>query len=311
MPFQLNMLPTNADLLPLEGPMIAQVKLKWGPYPNYQASPSGMLPDGQGNFCVDINLQSQAQTGRFSRCQAVFIDNSTNAIAVTIRSQETGHVIYSPPFSQGMYNILCGQSPIMRATLLTGPQQFPATAIYPAAGSPYPPMGSTTFLFLNCPQKPFERNLLEVPSAAPGFTTNIVAVPSLPVAPATVVILDTSAAWSANYALILFRIDLSGVYTVGALGGGGTGFGINVYTPTNSTLIFSYQYILPAQGVSSSFVAPYAYSFVFPCPFIVPPPDNSGARNADTLNMHLNSTPNAPYTMAGVFTVHYAALPVN
>jgi hypothetical protein len=143
MGFTLDMLPTNLALYPDEGPYLAKIDLDWAGRHNTNGT------DTSEYLYININLQAQAQTGRFSRCQGVFIDNSTNPCEVILTSQETGHVVRCPGFGQGAFPLFVGKSPVLVAQcggqglLRTFPQNWNIT------------FGTTHLFFMNVPVKPF------------------------------------------------------------------------------------------------------------------------------------------------------------
>ena len=201
MPFTLNMATVNNGLLPDEGPFIAAAKAIWGYQPQYPA-------DENYQPYQDINLQSQAQTGRFSRCQSVWVDNSANGIPVSLESRETGHTIYVPAFTQGMYPIICSASPNFRLTLLI--QQWFARYTTPPpagnillAGANFP-AGSTQIIFLNAPQRPYTTSIVDNNA---GFSCYNVGV-NIPAYGAGVVNINSyNIPWSQNCAMILYSAE--------------------------------------------------------------------------------------------------------
>lgn len=304
MPFSLNMLPVNSDLVPKEGPIIAQANINWGPYPNTQDNPSGWAPDNQGNYFVDINLQSQAQTGRFTRCQAVWIDNSTNGNPIQIISQESSQQIFVGAFSQGMYQIFANQSPNFRVTLMLAIANWADPAVY-SAGS-YPPMGSTQFLFFNAPQKPFEKNLVSLPNPQPGYNVFNTGYKVASLSPAITALFTNNNAWCAKYALILFRIDITGYYlSVGA--STATPFFFNILTMGAKNLLYQGLFLSPAFAAASA--QAFNFSVVYASPLIVPPVNNSGTNNSDNIGYNITATiPNTTLQISGQF--NYMVLPV-
>lgn len=68
-------------------------------------------------FIDQINLLSQFQTGQFTTCQSVYVDNQTVPEMVTLVCNETGFTVRVPPFAKGIYPLLCSTAPTFTLTL--------------------------------------------------------------------------------------------------------------------------------------------------------------------------------------------------
>ena len=128
---QLFLLQINNESWPNEGPVLFSVTIPWG-----TLAASGYNPDN----VYTINAQQQSQSGRFSRCQGVFVNNTSSPYQLQIRSNETGCVLTIPPFSQGTYPLFCAANPSFVVTQVQSFTDFQAIA----------PLQTTTYLaFLN------------------------------------------------------------------------------------------------------------------------------------------------------------------
>ena len=140
MPPQLNLLQINSQFNPGEGPVLFTVSIPWGTLAAAGYNPANVYP---------INAQQQAQSGRFSRCQAVFINNTASPYGITIFCVETQQEVSIPPFTQGVYPLYCAANP---SFVVTQNQSFSSYQ-----GQPVIP--TTSFIaFLNIPVLPWQQN---------------------------------------------------------------------------------------------------------------------------------------------------------
>ena len=142
MPFTLNMNPVNNGLLPDEGPYIATQKIVWGNL----ADLSGTDKNGY-NFNL-TNLQAQAQTGRFTRCQSIYIDNTCHPYPVIVTNTETGMAVTCPGFAYAVLPFLASASPVINCRF--GFQAMTSLGLFSVNPTP----GVTRLFFLNVPMKP-------------------------------------------------------------------------------------------------------------------------------------------------------------
>lgn len=146
-------MPAQIGTLPPEGSKQVTVSVAWA---NVFTAAAG--------FSTRINLLSQYQTGQFTSIQSAWIDNQTCPYECFLTVDDTQFRIRVPPFSAGMYPLVCGQAPSF--TVLLNAFKDPAT-------STYLPTGSTKFTFLNTPEKPFETRELNFGSNFINATTQL------------------------------------------------------------------------------------------------------------------------------------------
>lgn len=128
--------PVTANANPPEGSKAVTVTVNW----------PGVFTATAGGFSTIINLLSQFQSGQFVTVQSVYIDNSTCAYAVSLVCSETQARVIAAPFTIGMYPILVGPAAQFQVTIVALPSN--AATLFP--------LGSTTFNFLNTPQRYFQ-----------------------------------------------------------------------------------------------------------------------------------------------------------
>lgn len=150
----LNILPVTQDMLPAarEGSKVCSLNVNWA----FVIASLPRIPNQV--FAGVINLLSQAQTGNFSTIQAVWIDNSTCPYPVTLVSLETTQQIVVPAFHQGMYPILANTSPVFTLTLNYALDPNFAFTIGGIGTIPSTTQYTTRLVFLNTPQRYFEKN---------------------------------------------------------------------------------------------------------------------------------------------------------
>lgn len=98
------------------------------------------------NGVATYNLLQEYQSGQFTTIQAIWIDNSTNSLAVRFTCLETGFTINVGPFTQGMYPLASNVAPIFTLSQ-------PATVANSA---------STKFIVFNTPQRYFVQSNVTV-----------------------------------------------------------------------------------------------------------------------------------------------------
>lgn len=133
-------LKTNLRFAPPEGSKVLSVPLYWNAL---YFSGAAIEP-----IQAQLNLYQQAQQALFTKCQSVFIDNSSVPYPVFLESVESGQVIRVNAFTSGMYPLIAAQNPLFNITLFIQPD--------PNAGQSNGAC-TTTFHFLNTPQ-PFYEN---------------------------------------------------------------------------------------------------------------------------------------------------------
>ena len=141
--------PVTLDTIPKEGSRCYVARVQW-------ASTYSYPPYGQ----TGISLLQPFQSGQFTSVQSVYVDNATVPYRVRLTCLETGLTIHVPPFSQGTYNLLTGNSPSFVA-VLDGVTAYYANAY---ASSPSSLVGvnsacTTSFYFLNTPRSEGQRLL--------------------------------------------------------------------------------------------------------------------------------------------------------
>lgn len=134
--------PITLNTLPAEGSRVVTVILPWS---------TALQTDGL-TYLARWNFLAQFQSGQFSTVQAVLIDNNTVPYEVLLTEQELGQRIRIPPFAQGMYPVLAGPAPKFQAVLSANKD--------PSYNAFLPVVGTTTFFFLNVPQRPYETRQL-------------------------------------------------------------------------------------------------------------------------------------------------------
>ncbi len=145
------MSPIVYDLSPPEGPKIVRFTAQWGASSALLSNPNVNGNSFLGSSTYTINLQQQAQTGQFSSCQSVWIDNSTCPLQVQLTELETGQIIFAAPFSQGFYPVFASSNPNFSARAIALPVQDSV----PLANMFF--YGTTKFFFMNVPCTPYNQ----------------------------------------------------------------------------------------------------------------------------------------------------------
>lgn len=127
--------PINLSLSPREGGKAVSVYINWN--------------DGAPNPTY-VNLLAQFNTGQFTSVQSVWVDNSTNMFPIFISCQQEQQTLFIPAFTQGLYPLVVGAAPLFEVL-----QQ---TYVYSFGDSQNPPLGSTTLIFFNTHQYPYQLN---------------------------------------------------------------------------------------------------------------------------------------------------------
>lgn len=138
--FQNNLIPVWSEVAPGEGSKSCFVSVPWA-----QTFASGGSPG-----VAQLNFLQQYQTNKFTAIQSVYIDNSTVPYEVRVTCNETGFLICVPPFTQGMYPLMCSNAPTFTLVLFYDTDTQSKTVNFNC---------TTDFLFLNTPQNRYQYEL--------------------------------------------------------------------------------------------------------------------------------------------------------
>lgn len=137
--FQTNLTPVWTEVAPNEGSKACFVSIQWAQ--TFASGTPGVAP---------LNFLQQYQTNKFTALQSVYVDNSTVPYEVRLTCNETQFLICIPPFTQGMYPLMCSNSPTFTVVLFYTVDQQSALVNFNC---------TTDLTFLNTPQNRYQYEL--------------------------------------------------------------------------------------------------------------------------------------------------------